>query len=174
MALSYYYTFSASKIVHDAELEKFLKVVEENAQDLGFNPTFVLNGPFRTDEQKQFIRRITSGLLVNDPRLKGVTLLDTSTVWNYDRERGECLVIPEKGVLLVVTDERGCESVFGFLWYPDTLLDANGKVLASVPHKGRWFFHDFVDTPDKRCRAIVKMFADAGYLESETDEYVLR
>jgi hypothetical protein len=56
--------------------------------------------------------------------------------------------------------------------YPDTLIDLNGKELAALPHKGRWFFHDFVDTPDKRYRAIVKMFANEGYLESETDEYL--
>src|SRR2546428_7821737 len=123
MALSYYYTFGAPKTVRAAELEKFLKTVEEKAQDLGFEPTFVLNGPFATDEQKQFARRITSGLLVSDARLKGVTLLDASRVWDYDRGLGECRVIPEYGVVLVVTDEHGCEAIFGFLSYPDELTD---------------------------------------------------
>lgn len=117
MGFSYYYTFGAPKTIPAAELEKFLKTVEERAKDLGLNPTFVLNGPFASDEQKQFIRRITSGLLVEDPRLKGITLLDISKVWNYDRETGRCRIIPEYGVLLVVTDERGCETVFGFLSY---------------------------------------------------------
>jgi hypothetical protein len=174
MALSYYYTFGAPKTIPAAELEKFLKTVEEKAQDLGFDPTFVLNGPFAAEEQRQFIRRITSGLLVNDPRLKGATLLDTSKVWNYNREMGECRVIPEYGVLLVVTDEHKCETVFGFLSYPDELTDLNQKELAVMPHKGRWFFHDFVDTPDARYRKIVKLFADAGFVEQERDEYAPR
>jgi len=174
MPLSYYYTFAAPKIVPAAKLEKFLKTVEEKAQDLGFDPTFVVNGPFATDEQKLFVHRITNGLLVIDERLKGVTLLDTSKVWNYDHVIGQCRVIPEYGVLLVVTDERRCETVFGFLWYPDQLNDLNGKELVDMPHKGRWFFHDFVDSPDARIRSIVKMFADAGFVEQEMDEYAPR
>jgi hypothetical protein len=174
MSLSYYYTFGASKTISAAELKKFLKAVEKKAQDLGFNPTFVLNGPFVTDEQKQFIRRITSGLLVSDPRLKGVTLLDESKVWNYNREMGECRVIPEHGVLLVVTDERKCETVFGFFSYPDELTDINQKVLAVMPHKGHWFLRDFVNSPDSRYRKIVKMFDDAGFVKQERDEYIPR
>lgn len=174
MGLSYYYNFGTPKSVPASELDSFLRTVEPEAKKMGFHPTFIVNGSFATDEQKKFVRRITSGLLVSDPRLKGVTLLDTSQVWHFDPERGECRVIPEQGVLLIVTDERGCETVFGFLWYPDALLDLNGRELAEMPHKGRWFFHDFVDTPDKRYRAIVKMFADAGYVESEKDEYAPR
>ena len=170
MALSYHYTFGAPKSVSAAELEQFLKMVEEKAQDLGFDPTFVLNGPFASDEQKMFVRRITSGLLVDDERLKGITLLDTSKVWNYDQKTGRCRVIPEYGVLLVVTDERRCETVFGFLRYPYVLGDLNGKRLVDMPHKGRWFFHDFVDSPDARYRCIVKLFADAGFVEQEVDE----
>jgi hypothetical protein len=171
MALSYYYTFGAPKSVPAEELEKFLKTVEEKAQDLGFDPTFVLNGPFASDEQKEFVKRITSGILVDDERLKGVTLVDTSKIWFYDQEEGRCRVFPEYGVLLVVTDERRCEIVFGFLWYPDSLNDLNGKQLVDMPHKGRWFFHDFVDSPDTRIRSIVKMFANAGFVDQELDEY---
>jgi hypothetical protein len=172
MALSYYYTFSAPKSIPSLKLESFLNAVEAHAKKMGFNPSIVMNALFATDDQRKFVRRITSGLLISDERLKGATLLDGSRVWNYDRERGECRVIPEKGVILVVTDEHGCETAFGFLWYPDTLLDLNGKELAAMPHQGRWFFHDFVDTPDKRYRTIVKMFANEGYLESEKDEYM--
>lgn len=171
MALSYYYTFSAPKSVSSSELETFLKSVEQQAKALGFEPTFVLNGPFASEPQKQFVRRITGGLLLSDPRLKGVTLLDTSKVWDYSPEIGECRVIPEYGVLLVVTDENGGETVFGFFSYPDQLNDLNNRELAVMPHNGRWFFHDFVDTPDSRYRKIVKIFADAGFLEQETDEY---
>jgi len=174
MGLSYYYTFSAPKSIPLSELENFLKTVERRTKEMGFEPTFVLNGPFATEQQKQFVRRITGGLLVQDPRLKGVTLLDTSAVWDYDRIRGECRVVPTHGILLVVTDEHKAETVFGFFSYPDKLIDANEKQLADMPHKGRWFFHDFVDTPDPRYRKIVKMFAEAGYLEEEMDEYLPR
>ena len=108
---------------------------------------------------------------MEDERLKGVTLLDYSWVSDHDPERGDCRLIPEKGVLLVVTDEHRAETVFGFLWYSDKVLDLNGKEVALSPHQGKWFYHDFVDNPDKRYRAIVQEFERAGYLESETDEY---
>lgn len=171
MGLSYYYTFSAPKSLSASKLESFLRTVDNAAKEMGFNPTIVINGVFASPEQRQFARRITGGLLVTDPRLRGVTLVNTAQVWDYDPQRGECRIIPEKGVLLVVTDEKGSETVFGFLWYPDVLLDTNGKELVMLPQNGRWFYHDFVDTPDRRYRDLVRIFAGAGYLESEKDEY---
>lgn len=174
MALSYYFTFTAPASVPAGELEAFLRGVDAEAQRVGFSPTIVINGEFSAPEQRQFARRITHGILVTDPRLKGVAPVDSSQVWDYDRERGECRVIPQHGVLLVVTDEGGNETPFGFLRYPRLLVDANGRELAAVPHEGRWHFQNFVDTPDKRYRAIVRMFADGGYLESESDEYTSR
>lgn len=171
MALSYYYTFSAPKSHSASKLESFLRTVDHQAKRIGFDPTIVINAVFSSPEQRQFARRITGGLLVTDSRLRGITLVDTSQIWDYDPRRGECRIIPEKGVLLIITDEKGCETVFGFLWYPDVLLDANGKELATSPQNDRWFFQDFVDTPDRRYRDLVKMFAAAGYLESEKDEY---
>lgn len=174
MALSYYFTLTAPESVQAGELEAFLRGVEAESQRMGFHPTIVINGEFSSAEQKQFARRITHGILVSNPRLKGVALVDTTRVWDYDPERGECCVIPQKGVLLVVTDENADETAFGFLRYPRLLVDANGRELATVPHEGRWYFRNFVDTPDGRYRAIVRMFADAGYLESESDEYASR
>ena len=97
--------------------EKFQKLVEKKAQILGFDPTLVLNGPFASEKQKEFIRRITSGLFLEDKLLKGITLLDTSEV---------------------VTDERGCETIFGS--YPDQPNDFNGKSLLEVRTKGVGFF----------------------------------
>jgi len=171
MGHSYHYKFSAPKTVTAKELERFIRKVETAAKKMGFNPTTVFNASFTTEQEKQFARRLTTGLHVEDERLKGVTLLDESKVWNYDRINGSCRVIPEKGVMLVVTDERGCETVFGFLYYPDSLTDSNGKELASLPSKGDWIFRDFVDSPDPRYRKIVSMFAEVGYLESEKDEF---
>jgi len=171
MALSYYYAFGAPKSTSPAVLESFLKDVEKKAKEVGFGPNIIINASFSTKEERKFVRRITSGLLVVDERLKGATLLDDSRIWDYDRERGECRVIPEKGVILITTGRDGCEVPFGFFWYPDSLIDLNGKELVMMPHRGRWHFRDFVDSPDERYRAIVKMFEREGYLESEKDEY---
>lgn len=171
MSLSYHYSFRAPKTVTAAELEQFVKTIESSAKKMGFNPTTVINAVFNTAEQKQFARRLTTGLFIEDERLKGVTLLDESKVWCYDRTNGSCRVIPEKGVMLVITDERGCETVFGFLWYPDALTDINGKQLAVLPSKGHWIYRSFVDSPDSRYRQIVELFNKAGYLESQHDEF---
>jgi hypothetical protein len=171
LSLSYHFTFTAPKTVSAAELEHFLKQVEHEAKSMGFNPTLVLSASFKTSEQRKCVRRLTTGIWVEDERLKGVTLLDREKVWSYDREHGSCRVIPEHGVVLVVTDERGCETVFGFMFYPDQLADVNGKVLAEMPTKGRWFHRDFVDSPDTRFRKIVRKFAEAGFVEEEHDEF---
>lgn len=154
-----------------AKLERFIRKVETAAKRMGFKPTSVFNAVFSTKEQKQFARRLTTGLHVEDERLKGVTLLDESKVWSHDAINGSSRAIPEKGVMLVVTEERGCETMFGFLFYPDCLTNINGKEFASLPSKGRWIFQDFVDSPDPRYRQIVSLFARAGYLESATDEF---
>ena len=174
MAFNYFYTFSAPKSIPAWELELFLKGVEREAKSMAFARTTVISGPFAAIDQGRFNRKITVGLVVDDPKLRGVTLLGAANLLIHDPVRGECRVLPEKGVILVTTDTPGREVVFGFLWYPDVLVDVNRKELAPVPHQGRWFFHDFVESPDKRYRAIVKLFADAGYLESVHDEYAVK
>ena len=171
MGLSYHYKFSAPKSVTSAELERFVKKVEAEAKRMGLEPTIVINAAFTTAEEKKFARRLTTGLFAEDERLKGVTLLDESKVWSHDRINGSCRVIPETGVMLVVTNERGCETAFGFLYYPDSLADINGNELALLPSKGRWIFRDFVDSPDSRYRKIVGLFAEAGFVEEELDEF---
>jgi hypothetical protein len=174
MAFNYFYTFSAPKSVPVWELEMFLKKVEREAQALGFTRTKVVSALYTAIDEINFTRKITVGLVVDDPRLRGVTLRGAANLLIHDPKRGECRVLPEKGVILVTTDTPGREVVFGFLWYPDTLIDLSSKEVASVPHQGRWYFHDFVESPDKRYRTIVKMFADAGYLESSRDEYAAK
>ena len=57
-----------------------------------------------------------------------------------------------------------------WLAYPKELRDLNGRVLLATPCSDRWLFRDFVDSPDPRYRKIVKMFAEAGFMESEKDE----
>ena len=171
MGLSYHFTFRAPAATTAADLQKFLRTAEVEAKAMGFHPTFVLNAAFVTGEQEQFARRLTTGYWIEDEKLKGVTLLDERQVWDYHPVHGSCRLIPERGVVLIVTDERGCETVFGFLAYPKELRDVNQRILLTTPCSDRWFFRDFVDSPDPRYRKIVRRFAEAGFLESEKDEF---
>jgi len=50
-------------------------------------------------------------------------------------------------------------------------VDANQRVILKTGVAGRIGFEDFVDSPDERYRHIVKVFADAGYVEAEKDEF---
>lgn len=171
MSLSYHFTFNAPASTPAAELERFLRAVEVEAKAMGFDPTLVLNAEFATPEQKQFARSLTTGYRIEDEKLKGLTLLDEKQVWSYDPVHGSCRLIPERGVVLVLTDERGTETVFGFLAYPKELRSINNRVLMMTPCSDRWIFRNFVDSPDPRFRRIVRKFSDAGFLESEEDEY---
>ncbi len=171
MSLSYHFSFSAPSSTSASELEKFLRSVEAEAKKMGFTPTLVLNAEFSTDEQKRFARRLTTGYRIEDERLKGLMLLDENQVWSYDSTHGSCRLIPERGVVLVLTDEHGAETVFGFLAFPKELRDINGRVLVATPCSDSWTFRNFVDSPDPRFRLIVRKFADAGFLESEQDEF---
>lgn len=174
MGLTYHYKFTAPGNVAARKLQTFIRKVEIAAKKMGFDPTLVLNGKFDTPERRSFARRLTSGHPIEDERLKGVTLLDERSVWNYSPTIGTCRVIPEKAVLLLVKDEKGSETSFGFFRYPAQIKDINGKVLAETGLGDRWTFQEFIKTPDKRYRQIVKMFADAGYVEVETDDYAAK
>ena len=171
MGLSYYYRFSAPITVGAAVLEEFLKRVEIDAKAMGFHPTAILNIQFDTPERKQFARRLTSGYFMADDQLKGVTFLDENMVWDYAADSGTCRLTPQKAVVMVITDDRGREGIFGFLAYPKELVNIAGSILLKTPIADRWFFEDWVKTPDPRFRTIVKQFAEAGYLEAEKDDY---
>jgi hypothetical protein len=172
MALSFHFKFSAPATKSAGELESFLKIVEHEAKRLGFNPTLVLNAPFDTDERRKFARRLTTGQRIESEKLKGVVLIKEGQVFSHDPVHGDCRLIPEQGVFLTVTDEHKAEIVFGFLRFPKTLVDSNGKKIIDTHVGGDWRYQDFVDSPDPRYRAIVKMFAEAGYLKESVDEYV--
>lgn len=171
MGLSYHFRITAPAERSAEELERFLKSVEASAKEMGFDPTMVLDARFDSDERRSFAKRLTRGLVVEDEKLKGVVLLPEDRVWSHDPVGGHCRIIPERGVVLVVTDEIKCESVFGFFKYPQTVLDNNDRHIVNTGTDGRWVFSDFVDSPDPRYRQIIRLFADAGYVESEKDEF---
>ncbi len=172
MGLSYHFSFTAPATKTAAELEAFLKEVESDAKAMGFAPTTVLDAPFDTKDRREFARRLTTGYWLESEKLKGVVVLREGQVWKHDPVHGDCRVIPQRGVVLVVTDERGCETVFGFFKYPAALKDLNSRDVVPTGIGVRWVFRDFVDSPDERFRKIVKRFADAGYVEAERDEFV--
>ena len=123
MGLTYHFKFRAAASKQPEELVSFLRSVEEEARELGFAPTTVLDAVFDTTERKQFSRRLTPGLRVEDPRLKGADLPDDSRVWHLSTAEGTCRVPPSSGVVLVVTNERGQETVMGFLRFPERIED---------------------------------------------------
>jgi hypothetical protein len=172
MGLTYHFAFKAPESKRPGDLVSFLRSVEEEAKKVGFEPTMVLNAVFDTMERKQFSRRLTTGFPVEDARLKGADLPDDSRVWHLNTAGGTCRVPPSSGVVLVVTNELGQETVMGFFRFPERIEDTKGRVVAETGLGGAWYFRDFVNSPDPRYRALVKRFRDAGYLDSELDEFI--
>lgn len=171
MGFSYYYEFTAPATASADELETFLRDVEMDAQRLGFGPTTVLNVPFDTPERREFSRRLGGSLTVRDERLKGIVMPAPDQIRDHDHVAGECRVIPTHGVVLVVTDENACETCFGFFKFPERILDIHGQTIAAAGHNGRWWFRDFVDSPDPRYRQIVQRFENASHATSGSDEF---
>jgi len=171
MGLSFFYEFTAPAETPASELEAFLRDVEREAQSLGFDPIIVLNVPFDTPERREFANRLGGNFTLQDERLKGVAIPAPGQLRNHDPESGECRVFPKHGVVLVVTDERGCEACFGFFKFPKYITDIHGAILAATGLQGRWWFRDFVDSPDPRYRTIIKRFEERGFAQSMRDEY---
>jgi hypothetical protein len=171
MGLTYHYKFRASPDNTPEELERFLRNVEQDAKRLGFSPTMVLDAPFDTPERRQFARRLTHGLILESEGLKTAPGLGDDQVWHFNPIEGSCRVIPERGVVLVVTDEQRCETIFGFFKYPAWLKDENGRDIIQTGAETGWVFEDFIKTPDPRFRTLVKRFAEAGFVEQERDDF---
>jgi hypothetical protein len=171
MGLTFRFTLTAPATTTAAELEKFLKSVESEAQAMGFKPTQLFRASFDTKERKEFARRIHTTYLLTDERLTGVVLPSEKQAWRHDANSGDCWILPEQAVVLVVTDERQVEVVFAFALYSETLNDINGRPLVTIPVGGRWYFSDFTQTPDPRYRKLVNRFAEAGFLESAKDDF---
>lgn len=169
MGLTYHFSFTAAASVTAEELAAFLQDIEGDARLMGFHPTIVVNAPFDNSDRRDFSRRTARGLVVEDERLRGI-VLPPETCWNHGADY--CRLAPEHGVLLVVTDREGRETVFGFFRYPRVIRDRDGREIMPVPGDGAWVSGNFVNSPDHRYRAIVRRFAEAGYLASELDEFV--
>ena len=138
---------------------------------MGFKPTMVLDAPFDTAEQKQFARRLTTGLPVEDIRLKGANLPDDSRVWHHDSTSGSCRVPPSRGVVLVVTHETGCETIFGFFQFPEAVLDTRRRVVAETGIERSVVVPDFVKVRTSASGRSSTSSGDAGFVEEEVDEY---
>jgi hypothetical protein len=168
MGFSYHFSLRAPVTASAGELAAFLRGVEADAKQMGFAPTLVVEGPFDTPERRQFARRVARGLTVEDERLRGIELAE-GLCWSSVPAEGLCRLAPEYGVFLVVTDQRGVEAVFGFFRFPVAITDRQGRVIMPLPLD--WSGRDSFGSPDPRYRAIVARFRDAGYLESEIDEF---
>jgi len=171
VSLSYRFEFAAPATAKAANLERFLRRAEALAKDLGFSPTLVLNAEFDTPERRQFARRLTGGCYIEAPELKNLPGVSSDDAARYQPETGSCRLVPQRAVVLVVTDERGCETVLGFFQWPGTLRNSLGEPVYSTGLAGRWSFRNFVDSPDPRYRQIVRLFANAGFLASQKDEF---
>ena len=172
MSLSYHFAFEAPADTTAAELEAFLRALEFKARTVGFHPTTVLNVPFDTPERREWARRLAGYHRIEDPRLGNSVQLREGQVWHHDPVHGTATLIPTQGVVVVVTDERGQESCFGFLRYPALLVTPDGEPVLQLPGGEDWSFRHHIDSPDPRYRSLVREFARAGYLTSEHDEFV--
>lgn len=168
MGLSYHFSLRAPATARPGELAEFLRRVEAEARLLGFGPTAVTEGPFDTQERRDFARRIARGLTVEDPRLRGVEPAE-GLCWSAHPQDGLFRIAPVHGVVLVLTDGRGVETAFGFFRFPAVILDRAGREIMPLPRD--WMSRDSLRSPDPRHRAVVALFREAGYVESERDEF---
>ena len=172
MGFSFYYEFSAPAETSAAKLERVLRDIEREAQRLGFKPTLVLNVPFDTPERRQVATRLGGSFTLQDERLKGVAIPATGQLRSHDPVSGECRLIPRHGVVLVITDDHGCETCFGFFKFPEHVIDIHGAIIAETGLNGRWWFRDFVSSPDQRYREIVNRFNAPGFVVRVQDEFI--
>lgn len=169
MGLSYHFEFSAKASTPPCALKTFLIEVERTAQTLGFNPTAVVEGAFDTEDRRNFARRFARPLTIESEVLVGAEV-GKDIAWASLPQSGVVRLAPEAGVLLVVTDERRCESVFGFYRYPQAIRTIDGRSFAGLV-SDRWWSGSSIDSPDPRYRVLVGKFREAGYLVSEHDEF---
>jgi hypothetical protein len=82
---------------------------------------------------------------------------------------GDCFLIPTHGVVLVMADERNCESSFRFFQLPAAIPYFHGAVLVATSARPL-VASRFRRLPRPAPPCIVERFAIAGYLELEKDD----
>jgi hypothetical protein len=174
MSLDYHYEFRAPALTPVETIRTFLSKVGSHALAMGFIDAVFVDCAFQSDEQRHFARRICDLPWMKHERLQSANFSSDPAVHRLDTEAGECGVFPVSGVILVVVNETGLETTFGFLRFPQSLTGTAGDgTLVSIqnPAGTDWQFRHRVQSPDPRYRALVRDFAEAGYLAMERDEY---
>lgn len=171
MGLSYHFTLHAPAATSVEVLTDALRQVEKEARRMGFDPTMVIDATFETPEGREFARRLTTGLRIQHEHLISSKPLRSDSIWGHDASTGTCRIIPERAVVLVVTDENDSEYCFGFFRYPKDISVDEKRISIGNEDSRAWVQHDFVDSPDARFRAIISMLREAGFVSAEKDEF---
>lgn len=174
MSLDYYYEFKAAPSKPIEDLRSFLTEVGREALELGFATAVTVDSVFRSVDQLEFARRVCLLPTLTDARLKTADFSADPSVYRQDCEEGECGIFPVDGILLIVVNQAGLETTFGFLRFPKLIigLDDNGtEIRVEYPVGPEWQFQQWVRSPDPRYRKLVALFAADGYLAVERDDY---
>ena len=174
MSLDYYYEFKAAPSKPIEELKSFLTEVGREALELGFATAVTVNSVFRSVDQLEFARRVCLLPTLTDARLKTADFSADPSVYRQDSEEGECGIFPVDGILLVVVNQAGLETTFGFLRFPKLIIgvdDHGTEIRIEYPVGPEWQFQQWVHSPDPRYRKLVSLFAAGGYLAVERDDY---
>ena len=168
--MAYAFTLRAPASVAAIDLQRFLMSVEDEAQAIGFEPTLTFGLEFKSRKQRVIASRLRIWFPIAADKLKGATPR-REQVLDWQPPAGRWRVLPDEAQILVLVNEAGAETAFGFGLYPETLNDANGHPLLKIPVGGRWHFSGVIKSPDPRYRNIVKRFSAAGYVEAESDDF---
>jgi len=112
--------------------------------------------------------------VLTDAKLKTADFSADPSVDRQDRREGECGIFPVDGIILVVVNQAGLETTFGFLRFPKSITGVNDtgtEVRIEFPVGPEWKFRYWVQSPDPRYRKLVSLFAASGYLAEERDDY---
>lgn len=162
MELDYSYSFEAGAWVSASVLKGFLCDVQAKAEAMGFGPCVVIESVFDTPDGRAFARRLTPGLLFESPALAENWVLPEA--FSFNPGSSEARLAPDHGVVVVIADEFHNEVLLGFLRYPTVVAGIKTGLEG-------WHFRGFVSSPDPRYRQLVALFKEAGYLNSEVDEF---
>jgi hypothetical protein len=163
------YQFRAPAETTAAELEAFLQRVGREAQRIGFASAAVVDVQFHIAERARVARWLLGGRPLVSERSTRPKPVD---MMRYITKNGATLPPPLGGVLLIVADESGDEARFGFMRYPESIQTADGSMVVESGLGRNWFFEDFVESPDARCRLLLQMFVEEGFPTNIADDFL--